>query len=508
MPKPWERDYQDEEEVGPWTRYGAASSGASEYTSAADMASDIIMSALSGLRSGTESMAGMFGDVGETQRAIAEAGASYFGLSPETTSKVGTVARYAVPFPGISRSTQEIRENLTNPALGEASVPRGVPGEYARTIGEFAPAALLGPGGAGRKLALATVPALASETAGQITKDSWAEPYARFGGAMLGGYAAGRNYGRNPVSSAAKRAPSPEDLSRQTDSMYDYLRDKNIRYDADEFSRLGPRIHRKLYKKGYRPSSAPEAFGLADDITRDAAKGISPDFPDMESLRSMTGKKARTMLDATSAGAMGKARNELTDFINSTPFVSGKRISSAELKSASGEARRLAMLNIKQKTLAEVLENAPNYVAGEEAGIRNGILRLLRSNFGKKLFTKAEQDALREVAKGNKAIQTLSRFGFDIGKIHGNATFMPTLGAIGAYQAGGAVPAAALGISGTIAKFMSPRRTKKLFDMTAGAIRAGGLTNAELEAFRRAQLEAAERQLLISAIAARSAAGQ
>lgn len=67
-------------------------------------------------------------------------------------------------------------------ATGGASEyqPQTVPGEYARTLGEFAPgAAVFGGINPANMARFAALPAVASETAGQVTKGTDAEPWAR-----------------------------------------------------------------------------------------------------------------------------------------------------------------------------------------------------------------------------------------------------------------------------------------------------------------------------------------
>lgn len=66
--------------------------------------------------------------------------------------------------------------------------PQTTAGEYARTIGEFAPlAAFGGPGiGAAARAGNVVIPALTSETAGQLTKGTSAEPWARAAGGLFG----------------------------------------------------------------------------------------------------------------------------------------------------------------------------------------------------------------------------------------------------------------------------------------------------------------------------------
>jgi len=75
--------------------------------------------------------------------------------------------------------------------------PQTVPGEYARTLGEFLPGGVA-PGGVGTKIASVAVPAFTSETAGQIARgmsggrpDTDAENYARLLGGLGGGLGVG-----------------------------------------------------------------------------------------------------------------------------------------------------------------------------------------------------------------------------------------------------------------------------------------------------------------------------
>jgi hypothetical protein len=70
---------------------------------------------------------------------------------------------------------------------GEFYKPQTTMGEYARTIGEFAPMAATGGGGLAARAANVIAPALVSETAGQVTKGTAMEPWARMAGAFAGG---------------------------------------------------------------------------------------------------------------------------------------------------------------------------------------------------------------------------------------------------------------------------------------------------------------------------------
>ncbi|WP_146221852.1 hypothetical protein [Methylobacterium sp. B4] len=96
-------------------------------------------------------------------------------------------------------TSKDVRRGVEK-ATGPLYEPKTVPGQYAQTVGEFAPGALVGLGGVARRAAETIIPAVLSETAGQATKGSAAEPFARLAGGVAG------NVG---VATAAARADAP-----------------------------------------------------------------------------------------------------------------------------------------------------------------------------------------------------------------------------------------------------------------------------------------------------------
>lgn len=100
---------------------------------------------------------------------------------------LGQAVSYAFPGADVSSNpTRDVANALTGDALNYE--PTTTAGDYAQTFGEFLPAAMAtGPGGFARNvLQYAALPAVASETAGQLTEGSSLEPYAR----ALGAFAA------------------------------------------------------------------------------------------------------------------------------------------------------------------------------------------------------------------------------------------------------------------------------------------------------------------------------
>jgi hypothetical protein len=169
-------------------------------------AEDMAKSFAGGVGRGVSGLVGLPGD-------LAELGAQGIDWA---TRKVGGAlgvdvpARAARPTDYGSRDVAQGIETFTGPFYK----PQTTPGQYANTIGEFAPAAVIGPGGAAARAAQVVVPALASESAGQLTKGSAAEPWARAGGALAGGI--GTSLAMRPGTTAqAVRQQLPEGVTPQ-----------------------------------------------------------------------------------------------------------------------------------------------------------------------------------------------------------------------------------------------------------------------------------------------------
>ena len=131
--------------------------------------------------------AGLPGDAREMIAGAAQRAADYFvpGSAPNVGSKVSHFLASRPLFAGpTSSQLQKTVELYTGPFYQ----PKTIVGDYARTAGEIVPGALLMPEGslAAKAIRYGLLPALSSETAGQLTKGTPAEPWARIVGAVLG----------------------------------------------------------------------------------------------------------------------------------------------------------------------------------------------------------------------------------------------------------------------------------------------------------------------------------
>jgi hypothetical protein len=159
-------------------------------------AEDIAKGTAGGLGRGVAGTVGLPGTVGSLVRA----GLGKAGISDENLDRGSTAVRtLGMVVPGLrllqgpdAGDVQKGMESVT----GKFYEPKTIPGQYASTIAEFAPGALVPGGGAGSvaksigaKVLNIGVPAITSETAGQFTKDTPYEPWARLAGGVGGGVA-------------------------------------------------------------------------------------------------------------------------------------------------------------------------------------------------------------------------------------------------------------------------------------------------------------------------------
>lgn len=150
-----------------------------------DTAKDVAQSAGTGVVKGVTNLAGISGDARELLAKGASKVAGIAGYDVPTENISSAIKRLPVVGPIMGGPTSETTNKVMQQATGDFYKPQTTAGEYAQTIGEFLPNAAAGPGGIARRVGLGVVaPALASEAAGQVTKGTEAEPYARAIGAV------------------------------------------------------------------------------------------------------------------------------------------------------------------------------------------------------------------------------------------------------------------------------------------------------------------------------------
>lgn len=421
--------------------------------SGGEIAADVAKSGGVGLAKGALGMAGMMGDARELTKGVTKWGAEKLGASPDTADTIANAATYLSPITAFAPTSDHIQRSVEG-VTGKFYEPKTTAGEYAQTIGEYAPSAVAGPGGIVRKAAMAVIPAVASETAGQLTKGMEAEPLARAGVGLVAGLATA---GRAPKTAQiiAKDAPSRDAISAATDATYQRLRDAGITYDSNAYQNMATLLMSKLTQGGFRAKQAPLAADAVDAIAETLGKPI--DFNTFDSVRKVASgvvrERSATDTDKKAAGIILDA---LDEFASRSALKTNGTLPADQVAPLMKEARGLARRNILAKQIEDMVAKAETYQSGYEAGLRNQFSNYLRSSKAKGL-SKEERQAFMDVAHGNKNLERFGKLGIDLSKLGSKASLIPTLVGGSAIAGGEPLTGAAIVAGATAAKYAAAR---------------------------------------------------
>lgn len=256
MAGPWEKYAQPRQE-GPWSRFAQPSADAAPEPAAPaqepqseqpGVLADVAKSAGAGLANAAVGLAGLPRAAGDFGGFLADKATDLiFGdeapNAPDFTSRLQ---------PPSSEAIQSAVEGVT----GEFYQPQTTAGDYARTFAEFLPAAAAGPGGIARRVgAQVAAPAVASETAGQVTEGSELEPYARMAGAVAGALA----------PSVAARAVTPFPITAERAAFVRTLENEGVPLSAGQITgNRGLQYAESLLEDLPGPMASPRARAFRD----------------------------------------------------------------------------------------------------------------------------------------------------------------------------------------------------------------------------------------------------
>lgn len=418
---------------------------------------DILKSVGAGLANATAGTLGTAGDVRSLLSAGTSAIGDRLGVSPDKVQAFKNLTSRAVSMTPAALLAQgptsrDIINAAPDPIVSPDYQPQTVAGGYLKTGAEFLPGlAVGGPRALLPRLATNVLaPAVASETAGQLTKGEDIEPYARAIGAIAGGAGATR-LANSLAEGRAVRAAAPAlaDVKSGATAAYDALTSRNVATPIAQstLDNLADDITKALNNKGIRPSTAQSIHSAVAEIKVPATAGAA-DVADLVAARQSV-KGLLGSPDANKAGA----------------FVALGKIEKAIEQNSPGtmKAIREADKNYAATKAAEALDKrvakAELQAAGEHSGqnignkIRQQVTGFLNSGEAKYLDAATKAD-LEKIVRGTASQNILRQVANLLGG--GGGLGMLAGGAAG-YQAGG-VPGALAGAAlGRAAKFANNR---------------------------------------------------
>ncbi len=403
---------------------------------------DVVRSIPGGLAKGVAAVAGLPGDV---QQWIT---GGTRGTSLPTSKGIGDAI--SAPFGGFYE-------------------PKTPAGEYADTIASFAPAAIA-PGGIAAKVGRVAVPAVASETAGQATKGTAAEPYARVIGALAGGSITGAAEGIAAARKAPK-VPTTQELKTQGSNAYQAAEQAGVIVSKSSFKNMVSNLEKDLADAAIDQTLHPKAIAalkrLQDTNDNVTLKGIDVLRRVANGAASSADKDERRI-----ARIIKDAIDEYVDGLTPADLVAG------DASKAVGElkrARELWSKATKGDTIETIIQKAKDSSSqfsgsGYENALRTQFRGLAKNERSMRRFNKEEQAAIRKVANGGPVENTLRLFG----KLAPTGIVSGGIGTSLGYAAGGPAGAVALPAVGLASRAGATAMTARNARAASELMRRGG----------------------------------
>jgi len=439
------------------------------------IAADVAKSGGIGLAKGGISLGGMAGDI----RSLASSATDYLGgklgVAPETVEKFKQSMASATPVSAalsVAPTSQDIQSRIEG-VTGDFYKPKTTYGEYAQTAGEFAPAALTGPGGVARRLVTqAALPAVASETAGQYTAGTAGEPYARVA-AALAAPAAGAGAARaTRAIRNVDTAPSVAQLRGQSSALYKAADEADLVVSKDSLKTLADDVRTAVAEAGIDQTLHPKALAAFKRLEQGATEHQS--LKGLDILRRVAGGAAQS-IDRDEARIARIIRDKLDDYVENLKPGDALAGDVTKATEALTQARPLWAKMRKGEQIERLIERAGNRAgqfsgSGYENALRTEFRNLAQNEKRLARFNAQEQAAIKDVAKGSATGNAL-RF---IGKFAPRGVVSAALSGGAGFAAGGPVGSALLMGAGELGRLGATTLTKNKARVASELVRRGG----------------------------------
>lgn len=246
------------------------------------------------------------------------------------------------------------------------------------------------------------VTAPAATAVGQTTTEATGNPLLGLAAGVGTGMAAGlRPTKREPV-------PSADELLARSKANYDILDKSGLQFDTQQFQQHMGTLPAKLRRDlGYVASVNPKIAGAFDELLANKPKDVA----EITALRRIIGGAAGSA-DATERKIASRLLDEFDDYVLNAP--SGAIVSGDKAALDAWKAARADYAKVKKSELIEdIVARAEVSQGGKEATIAQGLSALAKNEKKMRFFTKDEQEAIREAAKGGTLqgmLRTIGKF--------------------------------------------------------------------------------------------------
>lgn len=279
----------------------------------------------------------------------------------------------------------------------------------------------------------------------------------------------------NKVANVLKKEPKPftpslQQLEEQSSNLFNKAKKSGVELNVEDFSNQMNDITAGLREYGYDPRLHPKLSIAIENLTN---PDIPKDFKELKTLRTFI-QNAQKSADPTEKMLASKLKTDFDSYIATMPeesVIGGSKEGLKAWKEARDTYSKLSKSEIFEDMLNKADLNATKYSqSGVENYLANKLRNLANNDKQMRLFTPAEQDAIREAAQGGN-IQNILRMA---GKYSPTSVIATAGGSyLGASLLGpaGAVIAPAVGAG---AKYAATQMRKSDVNKLAELMRQGG----------------------------------
>jgi hypothetical protein len=270
-----------------------------------------------------------------------------------------------------------------------------------------------------------------SAAAAQYVTEATGSPLA----GMVAGVTTAAPFGMTATRKATG-APTAEQLAQESTNLFTKASESGILFKSDEFINRMDKIGKDLRAEGYTPKAYPKIASAIEELTNPAT---AKDFTELQSLRKII-KGAQASTDPQERRLASILVDEFDSTILNAPdsvIISGSKESMKLWKDARDSYSRLKKSEVFEDMLNNAqLDKSKFTASGAENSMAQQLRQLAKNEKKMRLFTKQEQKAIEDAAKGG-TVQNLLKFygrfaptGVVSGIFSGGAiAYEPTIGA-------------------------------------------------------------------------------
>lgn len=262
-----------------------------------------------------------------------------------------------------------------------------------------------------------------SAAAAQYVTEATGSPLA----GMIAGVTTAAPFGAT-ATRKAKGAPTQEQLAQESTNLFTKAQESGILLDSGRFVSNMEQIGKDLRAEGYTPKAYPKIASALEELTNPATP---KDFTELQALRKII-KGAQASTDPQERRLASILVDEFDNAILNAPdsaVIAGSKESINLWKDARASYSRLKKAEIFEDMLNNAqLDRSKFTASGEENSMAQQLRQLAKNDKKMRLFTKQEQAAIEQAAKGGTTQNLLKFFG----------RFAPT-GVVSGIFSGGAI---------------------------------------------------------------------